>query len=86
VSLGSLDANFTGSTITGSIGGRVIDSSGSVLPKATVTLTEASTNTVVKTVTADSGDYTLSYLKPGSYRIAFTATGFKEHVESGIGP
>jgi len=71
-------------TYTGSISGKVTDSSGAVVPKAAVTLTEESTNTVVKTVTGDSGDYTLSYLKPGSYRIIFAAAGFKEHQESGI--
>ncbi len=71
-------------TYTGSISGKVTDGSGSVVPKATVTLTEESTNTVIKTVTGDSGDYILSYLKPGSYGIEIAATGFKEHVESGI--
>ena len=71
-------------TYTGSISGRVTDRSGAVVPKAAVTLTEESTNTVVKTLTGDSGDYTLSYLKPGSYRIEFTANGFKARIESGI--
>ncbi len=71
-------------TYTGSISGRVTDSSGAAVPKAAVVLTEESTNTVVKTITGDSGDYTLSYLKPGTYQIEFKAAGFKAHVESGI--
>src|SRR5580692_3868803 len=71
-------------TYTGSISGKVTDGSGSVVPRTAITLTEESTNTVVKTLTGDSGDFTLSYLKPGSYRIEFTAPGFKERVESGI--
>ena len=69
---------------TGSISGKVTDSSGSVVPKAAVTLTEESTNTVLKTVTGDSGDYTVSYLKPGSYKIEFEVAGFKAVVMSGI--
>jgi hypothetical protein len=71
-------------TYTGSIGGRVTDTSSSVVPKAVVILTEESTHTIVKTVTGDSGDYTVSYLQPGTYKIEFTAPGFKEHMESGI--
>ncbi|HKE24398.1 MAG TPA: TonB-dependent receptor [Bryobacteraceae bacterium] len=71
-------------TYTGSISGKVTDSSGSVVPKAVVTLTEEATNTVLKTATGDSGDYILSYLKPGNYQIQFAAAGFKEHVETGI--
>src|SRR5579884_2509907 len=73
-----------GQTYTGSISGKVTDASGSVVPKAAVTLTEESTNTTLKTVTGESGDYILSYLKPGTYRIQFAAAGFKEYVASGI--
>ena len=54
------------------------------MPKAAVTLTEESTNTVSKTAAGESGDYILSYLKPGTYKIQFAAAGFKEHVETGI--
>jgi hypothetical protein len=49
-----------------------------------VNITEESTNTVLKTVTGESGDYIVNYLKPGSYRAEFAAPGFKEHVETGI--
>src|SRR5579871_3475122 len=69
---------------TGSIGGRVVDSSGLAIPRAQVTITEESTNTVFKTLTNESGDFVVSYLKPGSYRAEFAAPGFKEHVESGV--
>ncbi|HXB67863.1 MAG TPA: carboxypeptidase regulatory-like domain-containing protein [Candidatus Acidoferrales bacterium] len=73
-----------GQTYTGSIGGRVLDHSGLPIPKASVAITEEATNTVLKTVTSESGDYIVNYLKPGSYKAQFTASGFKEHVETGI--
>ena len=76
--------SLAGQSYTGSISGRVRDRSGSAIPKATVTITEDSTNTVLKTVTSDSGDYTVSYLKPGVYRAQFDAEGFKEEVLTGI--
>ncbi len=49
-----------------------------------MSVTEESTNTVVKTVTSDSGDYMVNYLKPGSYKVQFASPGFKEHLETGI--
>ncbi len=71
-------------TYTGSIGGRVMDRSGLPIPKASVTITEESTNTALRTVTSESGDFIVNYLKPGTYRAHFAAAGFKEHVETGI--
>jgi hypothetical protein len=71
-------------TYTGSIGGRVTDATGLAIPRTRVTVTEEATNTAAKTETNDSGDYIVSFLKPSSYRVNFSAHGFKEHVESGV--
>ena len=73
-----------GQTYTGSIGGRVLDRSGSAIPKSQVTIIEEATNTTLKTVTSDSGDYLVNYLKPGSYTVQVSAPGFKAHVETGV--
>jgi Carboxypeptidase regulatory-like domain/TonB-dependent Receptor Plug Domain len=71
-------------TYTGSIGGKVTDRSGSVVAQAAVTVIEESTNTAVKTVSSESGDFFVNYLKPGLYRVNCEAAGFKEYVESGV--
>src|SRR5262245_22206582 len=71
-------------TFTGTIRGRVTDSTGAALPDASVTVTESATNVSVRTLTNDTGDYTVSFLKPGVYRISFAATGFKEAVEKDV--
>ena len=80
----ALVSALSAQTFTGSISGKVSDSSGLPVPKAQIVATEESTNTAIKTVSNDSGDYTVSYLKPGTWRIAFKAAGFKEHVETGV--
>ncbi len=69
---------------TGSIGGRVSDGSGLPVARVQITVTEEATNTAVKTTTNDSGDYNLSYLKPGSWKVEFAAAGFKTQVVTGI--
>lgn len=71
-------------TFTGSINGRVTDSSGFAVPDVQVVVIETTTNTITRTVTNQVGDYSAAFLKPGSYRVAFTAKGFKETVQGGI--
>jgi hypothetical protein len=76
--------SLAGQTYTGSISGRVLDPSGAAIPRVEITITEESTNTVLRTVTGDTGDYIVNYLKPGAYKAQFAVPGFKEHVETGI--
>ena len=71
-------------TYTGSISGKVTDPTGLAVPGVGVVVVEESTQTTVRSVTTESGDYTISFLKPGTYRAAFSAKGFKERVETGI--
>jgi hypothetical protein len=71
-------------TYTGSISGRVSDPSGLAVARAQVTVTEEATNTMVKTVTSETGDFVVSFLKPGAYRVEFHAQGFRKYVESGL--
>ncbi|HVY93142.1 MAG TPA: carboxypeptidase regulatory-like domain-containing protein, partial [Bryobacteraceae bacterium] len=69
---------------TGSIGGRVTDPTGLPISGAQITVTEESTNTAIRTATNESGDYNVSYLKPGSWKVEFQKDGFKAHMVSGI--
>jgi len=69
---------------TGSIGGRVIDLAGLPISRVAVTVTEDGTNARSGTITNASGDFIVSYLKPGIYRVEFTAPGFKAHLVSGV--
>ena len=69
---------------TGSISVKVTDVSVLDIPKVQISVIEESTNTTIKTESNESGDYNVSYLKPGKWRVTFTAPGFKEHVENEI--
>lgn len=69
---------------TGSISGTITDSSGSVIPGASVTATRGVTGVVTTVKSTNSGYYVLSPLPAGTYTVTVTATGFKavkqEHV------
>src|SRR5882724_9592259 len=71
-------------TYTGSIGGKVTDASGLPVAHVAIAITEENTNTTIRTESNETGDYTVSYLKPGSYKAAFTAQGFREYLETGV--
>ena len=66
------------STSTGTIVGQVTDPSGAVVPKATVTITNAATSTKRTTQTNDTGAYVFVSVQPGIYDITATKTGFSE--------
>jgi hypothetical protein len=61
---------------TGSIEGTVTDSTGAVLPGATVTATNSDTGVKTTAVSTGSGRYVVSLLLPGTYNVAITASGF----------
>ncbi len=62
---------------TGTIVGTVVDSTGALIAEAQVSIREADTNVVKKTMTSSLGTYTVASLKPGTYRVAAVANGFE---------
>ena len=63
--------------ISGDIAGTVTDPSGAAIPGAAVTATSMATG-ASKTVTAGAaGDYRISLLQPGSYKLSVSASGFQ---------
>ena len=65
---------------TSSFAGVVTDESGSVIPRAQITVTQLSTGLERQTQSGENGEYVLPQLPPGSYEIAAKATGFQTAV------
>ena len=77
----SLLASFVlvmGQTNRGGISGTVFDSSGSVVPDATVIVTNLGTNQQIKVKTSAAGAFTVLPLDPVTYSVAVEAAGFKK--------
>jgi hypothetical protein len=68
----------------GTITGRVVDSSGSVVVGAEVRAVGKETGAVLNARTNDAGSYTLPYLLPGVYDLTAEFTGFKKTGRSGV--
>src|SRR5437773_6507509 len=68
-------AGFGQGTDLGTIRGTVTDSTGAVIPGATVKVTDALTNAARETKTNSQGNYEMFGLKPGTYKVTVTAAG-----------
>ena len=69
---------------TGVLSGTVTDSSGAVVVDAQVTAVNVATNFETATVTNSEGLYRIPFLRPGTYRVRISASGFKSFVRQGL--
>ena len=79
-----LGAGLAWADITGSISGIVTDSSGSVIPGATVTATNTQTGIRSVVKTDQKGFYSFPSLAVGTYDLRVEQKGFKEFEKQGI--
>jgi hypothetical protein len=73
-----------GQVVSGSIYGTVTDSSGAVIPGASVIVTNVLTSVPKTTQTDTSGDYSFPVLDPGDYIVAAKMTGFQSQTQENI--
>ncbi|HLJ16410.1 MAG TPA: TonB-dependent receptor [Bryobacteraceae bacterium] len=69
---------------TSAIAGVITDESGSVVPNATVTVTQAATGLTRKVTSANNGEYVVPQLPPGRYDAKVEASGFQAATATGI--
>ena len=78
-----------GASTTGSINGKVVDSSGGVLPGVTVSATSPSAMGVQSSVSDTGGNYRFPALPPGTYTVTFELPGFntlkRENIQIAMG-
>jgi Carboxypeptidase regulatory-like domain/TonB-dependent Receptor Plug Domain/TonB dependent receptor len=80
-----LASSAWGQSITaGDVTGTITDPTGAVVPDATVTLTNADTNTSRKVSTNAEGSYRFAFVPPGNYQLAVSARGFQTQDRSGV--
>src|SRR5438876_10888121 len=69
---------------TADVVGRVTDSSGAVLPGATIVIENSGTGASRSVVSSETGDYVFNLLPVGRYSIRFELQGFKTFTVSGV--
>jgi hypothetical protein len=71
-------------TANAAISGHVTDSTGALVPGATVTLTESDTRIATKTTSNGEGLYTFPSVKPGNYSMSVSGNGFRTTTIAGL--
>jgi protocatechuate 3,4-dioxygenase beta subunit len=69
---------------SGAVAGTVVDSSGAVVPNATVTLTNTETNAESQATTNAQGAYVFPNVLPGPYRLTVKQAGFRTATISSL--
>jgi len=64
-------------TATGGVNGTVTDSSGAIVPGATIRLTNEATQVETPSKTNETGNYVFVGVQPGTYTLKAEMTGFK---------
>jgi hypothetical protein len=80
----SLAGNLRAQQNNAAVVGTVTDSSGAILPGATVTLTNVGTNVAETTQTSGSGDYVFPMVQVGTYAVKVEIKGFKTFNAPGL--
>ncbi len=73
--------SLSAQTHTGSTRGTVTDPRGAVVTGATIRLTNDETGEMRTTTSDGEGEYIISSLRPGPYRLIIAATGFEVACE-----
>ena len=88
VSIGAVLFLLTGAPAsaqaTAQLNGRVTDESGAVLPGVTVTAIQTDTTFARSVVTDATGNYVMTNLPTGPYRLEMSLQGFRTYVQTGI--
>jgi hypothetical protein len=69
---------------TADIAGSVMDSTGAIVPNATVKLEDLGTHQMRSTTSNSAGEYTFTFLQPGHYSLRVQSAGFSEYKVTDI--
>lgn len=81
ISLLAATASLYGQSTRGSIGGQVTDAAKRPVSGAAVALVAQETNRKHVTVTGPQGEFLVTLLDPGTYRLEVDAAGYRRHVQ-----
>jgi len=72
------------SATAGAISGTISDANGALLPNTVVTVVSTETGTTRTVKSNSNGEYRISDLEPGVYKVTFVADGFKTKQEDSV--
>lgn len=76
--------SFGQGSVTATLTGTVLDTSGGAIPGATVVATNNATSVATEAITSSQGTFAIPALRPGSYTVTVTLAGFKTAVVNNV--
>ena len=73
-----------GQQLTATLSGTVTDSSGAVIPNATITVTQTTTNAMRAVQSDASGNYSITSLPAGTYTVSVSSSGFENYLAKDV--
>ena len=74
----------SGQTVTGSIYGTIGDTTGAIIPQATVTVTNVDTGQTLSTKSNASGAFVFPVVDPGTYKVTTSVEGFETMTQNDL--
>lgn len=84
IAIFSLSLPAAAQTATGKIQGRVTDSTGAAVPDAKLSIENQATGVRQSVLSNSDGNYLLTFLLPGDYRVTVEKAGFEKHIATGV--
>jgi hypothetical protein len=82
--IGHRPSDAEGQAVTRTLVGTITDQTGAAIPNALISITNEVTGAVATANRNESGNYTFTFLTPGTYAITVTASGFRKYITSGV--
>ena len=79
-----LSSPLPAQTVDTAIIGTITDNSGAVIPGAAISVLSSATGLEKKAVSTSTGEYSVTYLFPGTYNLTVSAPGFASTQQQGI--
>jgi Carboxypeptidase regulatory-like domain len=80
----ALTVGVAAQSLTGQLSGTVLDQTSAVIPNANVTLTNALTGDIRRTVSNSDGVFAFASVPTGEYKVTIEATGFARWERTGV--
>src|SRR6266511_2752474 len=84
VVVGGFAVRVSAQSFKATVIGTVLDSSGAVVPGATVSIVQEGTGLAAGTTTSSEGTFALPQLPPGRYELTIELAGFRKFVQRGL--
>ena len=81
ISMSALAPGLYAQTVSSTLSGKIVDASGAVIPKASISVANVATGLTRTAQSSDVGEYNVPLLPPGDYAVSVEYAGFGKEIK-----